>query len=297
VLIPLVLALPAQAGDGVREINQSRALAGGITSCDLPGFPVQICEPGSYRLTSNLQFPSATAGAIEIQVFDVTLDLNGMLIDGDHACTTGLKGWVESCSPGTGFGGVTGGARVSVMNGRIIGAGGTGLNLGDAADVRNVQVSDCAGDGIDLGPRSQAHDVSSIGNGRTGVTAEESELRGVYAGNNRFEGLYVVGSSVRDAVARQNGSRGLFLEQSSVGGFVSSLNGFSGAFAGDGSIVDGGVIRDNGRSDPGFCGLNGGGGAGYHAIVITSFDGGNPATACGMVNLGANSCQGGACPP
>jgi hypothetical protein len=192
VLIPLVLALPAQAGDGVREINQSRALAGGITSCDLPGFPVQICEPGSYRLTSNLQFPSATARAIEIQVFDVTVDLNGMLIDGDRACTTGPNGWVESCAPGIGFGGVTGGARVS------------------------VQVSDCGGHGIILGSRSQAHDVSSIGNGLTGVTAEESELRGVYAGNNRFDGLYLVGSSVRDAVARQNGSRGLFLEHSSV---------------------------------------------------------------------------------
>src|SRR5438046_162421 len=39
------------ASDGVVEINQARALAGGVTRGDAPGFPVTISQPGSYRLT------------------------------------------------------------------------------------------------------------------------------------------------------------------------------------------------------------------------------------------------------
>jgi len=55
-LIALVTLLggPALAVDGVIEINQARANAGGVTLSDGPGFPVTIDHNGSYRLTSDL---------------------------------------------------------------------------------------------------------------------------------------------------------------------------------------------------------------------------------------------------
>ena len=54
ILLGLGLATPALAVDGVIEINQARAMAGGITAGDNPGFPVNLTESGSYRLTSDL---------------------------------------------------------------------------------------------------------------------------------------------------------------------------------------------------------------------------------------------------
>lgn len=61
VMLWVVLAAPAQGSDGVILINQSRALAGGVTSGDTPGFPVTISQAGSYPLTGNLQPTSSVA--------------------------------------------------------------------------------------------------------------------------------------------------------------------------------------------------------------------------------------------
>ena len=55
----LTCIAPAGAVDGVIEINQAKALAGGVTPSDTPGFPVSIDTAGSYRLTGNLR---ATTG-------------------------------------------------------------------------------------------------------------------------------------------------------------------------------------------------------------------------------------------
>jgi hypothetical protein len=46
-LMALLAARPTPAVDGVIEINQSRALAGGITAGDAAGYPVRLNTPGS----------------------------------------------------------------------------------------------------------------------------------------------------------------------------------------------------------------------------------------------------------
>ena len=53
-LAPLLLAGAAPAADGVIEINQARALAGGVTIADAPGFPVTLVGNASYVITSDL---------------------------------------------------------------------------------------------------------------------------------------------------------------------------------------------------------------------------------------------------
>ncbi len=67
---------PASATDGVIEINQARALAGGITPGDTAGFPVTLSQPGQYRLTGNLDVPLLVDG-ISVGANDVSVDLNG----------------------------------------------------------------------------------------------------------------------------------------------------------------------------------------------------------------------------
>jgi len=93
-LVALLLAPTAYAVDGVIEINQARALAGGVTPGDLPGFPVSINAPGSYRLTSNLSMPGNTNAIVDTlaaPVDDVSIDLNGFTIDGNGSTTNGIQ--------------------------------------------------------------------------------------------------------------------------------------------------------------------------------------------------------------
>src|SRR5438552_9500675 len=81
---------------GVVTIDQNRALAGGVTPGDTPGFPVTLSLPGSYRLTGNLTVPNANTTAIQIAANYVTVDLNGFTIIGTTVCT-GTR--VTSCNP------------------------------------------------------------------------------------------------------------------------------------------------------------------------------------------------------
>jgi hypothetical protein len=87
-LLLLGLVGVAQAVDGVVLIDQNRALAGGVTSCDTPGFPVTICQPGSYRLSGNLTAPAGVSG-IFVNSDNVAIDLNGFVIRGQDLTTPG----------------------------------------------------------------------------------------------------------------------------------------------------------------------------------------------------------------
>ena len=67
-IVACALAADARAGDdGAIEINAVRAAAGGINGSvisDPPGFPVLITQPGSYRLTSNLDLDQDVSGRV-----------------------------------------------------------------------------------------------------------------------------------------------------------------------------------------------------------------------------------------
>src|SRR5262245_5267299 len=81
-----LVASDARAVDGVVEINQARALAGGVTPGDDPGYPVTITQAGSYRLTGSLSNPIGQS-AILINSIDVTLDLGGFEVASTNVCS------------------------------------------------------------------------------------------------------------------------------------------------------------------------------------------------------------------
>ena len=84
------------AVDGVVLIDQNRALAGGITPGDTPGFPVTTSQEDAYRLTGNLTAPDTNTDGIVITANHVTIDLNGFSIIGASVC----GGSPITCSPG-----------------------------------------------------------------------------------------------------------------------------------------------------------------------------------------------------
>ena len=87
--VPVLLVLllgsvtSIHAGEGRIEINQAKADAGGINgslALDPPGLPVIITQPGSYVLTGDLTTGSLSTSVLQVQVADVSIDLNRFAI-------------------------------------------------------------------------------------------------------------------------------------------------------------------------------------------------------------------------
>ena len=179
-LLTLLLVTPALAVDGVIEINQARALAGGINVNDVPGFPVILNEPGSYRLTGDLSAPPGVDG-VRIETDNVTLDLNGFSLSGGGGpIADGIL--------------IGGSKNVEIRNGTVRGFSRAGIfaSLGGAyARVVEVRVFSNF-QGIELqGQGSLVDHCTATGNG-TGIRV--------------YDGGLITGS-----VARANTSYGLLL--------------------------------------------------------------------------------------
>ena len=177
--VALFLTPSTYAVDGVIEINQARALAGGITPGDLPGFPVTITVPGSYRLTSDLVMPPSTnaiLAPLTTSPDDVTIDLNGFTIDGNGSTRNGIQ--------------LSEGNNWEIRDGTVKGFA-SGIQqqvVSDGHRVINVRVLANSRSGIAIGGGAGhlIKDCTVIGNG-TGTSD-----RGVLAGANST----VIGNTV-----------------------------------------------------------------------------------------------------
>jgi Right handed beta helix region len=74
-------AMDTAVAAGVVSITQEKAITGGISSGDGPGFPILITDPGSYRLDSDL-YPAGAPYGIFISSPNVTIDFNGFRLYG-----------------------------------------------------------------------------------------------------------------------------------------------------------------------------------------------------------------------
>jgi hypothetical protein len=185
----VVLAGPAFGVDGVVLINQSIALAGGVTPGDTTGFPVTISVSGSYQLSGNLVVPDANTTAIQITANNVTIDLNGFSIIGPVVCS----GFPTSCVPaGTGTG-IDGGSfnGVTVLHGVVTGMGGGGIGL--------------------FGIGARVEEIRALGNGGIGIAVGSATVSFSEASNNGFIGFDGEGMFISDT-ATFNGSHGMQLE-------------------------------------------------------------------------------------
>lgn len=134
---------PTTSASDVVTIDQSKALAGGISAGDTAGFPITISTSGSYRLTSNLVVP-AGVNAIQIATNNVTIDLNGFTIQGPGYCNG--QGASITCTETSTFG-VTqmNGTRdrMAVQNGTV-GGFGYCMSVGFAARLTDLTLNDCS---------------------------------------------------------------------------------------------------------------------------------------------------------
>jgi hypothetical protein len=309
----LVLAV-----DGVIEINQASAEAGGVTAGDSAGFPVTISEPGSYRLTGNLTIPDYYYYAITITSDDVTLDLNGFAISGPVSCSG--SGSSVVCSPSGAWHGInaSGQSRTVVRNGTVRGFTSIGIFLGSYGRVEHVVATSNGGSGINAGDRSVITDVTSASNGDSGIylgnlarvtdsTVTLNRSEGVLCGNgcilrnnasrlNGLRGFYAGDySTISNNVAESNEGNGIRAGNSAVVSLnSSSLNGASGGsqiYAGSASLVTGNTVRNASTSGYALSFLNAT--IGYSNNVIFAVGTGEVQNG---TNLGQNLCTGSPCP-
>lgn len=217
---------PSQASDGVVELNQAAALAGGITPADSPGFPITIAASGSYVLTGDLTVTGLDTDGIVITSADVTLDLGGHTIQG------GCPGDCTISGSGTG----------------IFAAQGQ-------SHVRNGRVRGFSNDGLEIASRSRAEKLTVESNGDAGVFGGTGvDVVGVIASRNS-QGIDVGNySKVRDCIAESNRSKGITVgRQSIVMNNVVRNNGTptgtiaSGIHVFDVALVLGNVVNANAR--------------------------------------------------
>jgi len=321
-------ATGASAVDGVIEINQSRAEAGGVTASDTPGFPVTLDAAGSYRLTGNLETPGGNApAAIEITASAVSLDLNGFRI---------------SCEPGApcfsgGFSGIQASASVHsvrVANGIIDGMDGDGIDLpGIRNSVDRVQVLGFDTEtAIRLGNHCRITD-SRMGNGQGGgfvgsdcyvrglLASQGSNGRGLGGGDNvtvvdsmfighsNGEGLDLGdNASVVNVTADDNAGPGIVVGAGSVvkdcrarSNLGAGIQAVSGTITGNavegnqsGIVVSGSAsVVSNTIVGNGLEGLQAPAGTGYGSNVINDNNGGNAnPQVSGGIEIGPNVCGG-----
>jgi len=154
------------------EINHAKAIAGGVTPGDAPGYPVTLSLSGSYKLTGILSVPNANTSAIVITANYVTLDLNGFLIHGPTVCTSS-PGFLTTCSPtGLGVGVHAVNKRgIMVRNGQIFGMGSDGIAAGGDSQVTQVSVRSNGGNGINIGAHTLVTECTANSNGGAGIFA------------------------------------------------------------------------------------------------------------------------------
>ena len=297
----MALATAAGAVDGVVEINQAKAIVGGVTASDTAGFPVTIDAAGSYRLTSNLALVNNGQRGIEITASNVTIDLNGFEIGCD------------SCASAGGGAGVFAGASVTnitVRNGTIRSPGGPGVGL-DATEhrVENMQILGALTHGIDVGPRSRVIGNTIENSSSLGITCDSScDIQNNVVTNSGGVAIdSISGSRIRDNVAVDNTGDGIeCTSHCTITGNVSEDNGGAGIDAGTSSLVAHNVANtnasgidlgqgtavDNVATGNTGLGLIGGANTGYGRNVLSFNNSNNDQASAAATEIGINICQG-----
>jgi hypothetical protein len=300
-LAALVAAAPASAVDGVIEINQASAIAGGITPSDQPGFPVTIGpgESGSFRLSGNLSITDANTVAISVTTVDVTIDLNGFTIDGPTVCT-GIPPATVTCVPeNTTAAGIHAGSAqgLSVRNGIIRNMPYSGIVCGRRCSVRGVRAIENGWNGVNVGAGSIVTACQLHHNGRSGLAAGGGQppaygslLSGNVVTANGQVGIAVaLGDVIEGNVARGNGSDGIEGHT-----FLAARNASSGNMS-DGIRMAAGLMAENDLHD------NDGFGANVTPGVVALAGNSFLANQLGPINgtpsqIGANACGNAVCP-
>jgi parallel beta-helix repeat protein len=208
----LLFADASYATDGVIEINQERAIAGGVTSGDTAGFPVTISQVGSYRLTGNLTVTGGLDGIL-VSAENVDVDLNGFAIVGDGA-GNGVIATQPFCR---------------VRNGAVSGfAVGVATNSTFRCVIEDMRVTQCAA-GILTGFQSAVRRCLVTGATGTAISIADGSVEGCTLTDNLRGIVATLGTSrLTGNTLTGNQRQGIAITRGVVEGNTVSSNGTAG---------------------------------------------------------------------
>lgn len=249
---------------GVVEIDQAKVMAGFITPGDTPGFPATISQPGSYRLTGNLNVPNGVSG-IALAASGITLDLGGFGIFGTGAAGGAQQHGIAE----TGFF-----SSSVITNGTVAGMGGDGVVVSQYARVTQLNVTGNGGRGIYAVYNSIVSDNVVTESGGNGIDVNRgSRVSGNIIAYGTGDGIRTTGPAciVSDNSIYQNGGDGI-----EIG-------------SGGPNLVSGNTL--SGNTD---LSLRAGIRTGYKDNTLGANASG--AAVSGGINLGHNTCDASLCP-
>lgn len=233
VFMVLLCGIGDARADGVIEINQACVPVGCFAGDD-PGFPVEINDSGSYRLTSNLVVSDDSNGIL-VRAERPTIDLNGFEIRGPVTCTATLTAddppllASVDCTGSGGIGiNVWSGFGLTVRNGTVTGFN-TGLGLGGETTIEDLEVRENAFDGINAAfDTVRVHNTTVSTNGDDGIDGQTIETRllvteSVIRSNNDT-GIYLANGIVRNTVFTLNGDDAVRSRFGDGGGLVADCH-------------------------------------------------------------------------
>lgn len=191
--IALCLASPAFA-QGEVLITQAKALAGGITLGDEPGFPIRLNQHGSYKFATNILVPRDKIGFWITS--DLTLDLNGFSLFTQNGATTGISGQATG---------------VTIKNGTINGFLRDGINgFGPNWIIDNIKSFRNFRNGITADDFAIVRNSQIFENYANGIRcAENCHIEGNLIDKNHSAGLTVITSTVIGNTIRRNLGAGI----------------------------------------------------------------------------------------
>jgi hypothetical protein len=310
--ILLVLALfgagTSHAHDGMIEINQASALAGGVNGslpADPAGFPVRITASGSYVLTSDLVIANVSTDAIQIDganPLNVSIDLNGFAIRGPVTCSG--EGASLVCSPSGGTGQAIHSLvdpnladAIMVRNGRIVGMP-VSINLSSrTALVRDLIVMNSGvgivGNGLLL-DSTFTFNVHGSALTTGSIQVQNAIVADTLVSSNNADGIGVGAALLTRVTARDNNGTGIKVTSPTDSKFLVSDSSAVGNVS-NGIDCSGGIcllidntIAENTLAQLSMSGCNGA----YTNNVFYSGSGGPTGAACANGALPPNVCNG-----
>jgi hypothetical protein len=284
-------------GGGVTEINQTRALEGGVTPGDTPGFPVTISVSGSYQLTSNLEVADTATGAIDVvtdvqEVHPVEIDMNGFSVLGPGVCSATYSNnllTAVACNPAPAGGfGIRASSRkaVNVHDGTVRGVGGHGVDVGEGL-VYNIIAMHNGGTGVRTSDNSLVRNIRADLNDGAGISISDGMLESAVVTRSDSSGVHAGGAVVRRVHVQWSKANGI---QTGFGAqvynCVSVQNGWSGVTTAGQSLIVNNNIRHNGQW--GIVGDNSQT-TGYGGNFIWDNDSGS-VTGTAMITIDTNVC-------
>lgn len=221
-------ALPALASNGVIEINQAKALSGGVTAGDTAGFPVTLSGNGSFILTSNLNLAVANTpqdtNAIEVIGESISIDLNGFAIHGITQCSPPHPVTCTQAGLGIGIEVPFTFTNLAVRNGTIRGHGKHGIHQENGrGSYEDLDVSSNGGSGL-LVQNASVRRVRSQLNGLQGIDILEGAVSDSSAYLNKFDGIRATYAIVESCQSTNNGGSGFLVAVSTMSDSYANIN-------------------------------------------------------------------------